>query len=578
MFSKEDIIKLSVGSSFSKGENYYESGCIKEITRMGNRFEGTILGSHLYKVILDLENGNLNFQCSCPYDYGGLCKHEIAFALAILNGEYSEKIEENPGSLTEKEEFNKCFKNNDKEKKIRFLKQLLDKDSDLQNQFISFIKSKSEDLDKITGVNIDKIKEDTYEQLAEIDFDSIVEDHDPYYDRYYDDEGYIDTANDEISSVFEPYKNEAIEYVKKGNLLDAVRIMLGLYEGTQNLPELEDNEYEVFYESYDSVAFDLLKESFREIILCIEQIVIADELVYKTLDLFLQRCKEVEIKYFDKDEQVIYNLKDFEKFFLSILTNKNIAEYFYEIIRKNELESIDIAFVLLEIAKLKQNEEMWIENAEKFAEFDSEITKQLLEKYKLKNKENDFNRIAELAFRKWAKSFNFYLVNNLKKESKKELYIEALESYTTSKQSIKHYNELREYLNEEQKSEFADKIKKGYHNIFYVQILEIEKRHEDILAFVRSNKDRIYDFEKIIAPIRNIYPDECFNIIRDKCNAAMNFHKRNRSTYKQMVQWLGVMSRIKSKQEETKQYIETLYEHKPNLPALKDEFRKAKLI
>ena len=578
IFSTEDIIKLSTDSSFIRGKDYYESGYIEKITRDGNRFEGTVSGSFLYKVTLDMENGNLNFQCSCPYDHGGLCKHEVAFALAILNGEYSEKIEIKSGSLADKEEFSKCFKNTDRGKKINFLKQLLDKDSDLQNQFVSFIKSESEDLDKITGINIDKIREDTYAQLAEIDFDSIVENHDPYSEHYYDDEGYIDTANDEISNVFVPYKNKTIEYVKKGNLPDALRIMLGLYEGTQNLPEFEDNEYDIFYDDYDSVALDLLMESFREIIVCFEQTVIADELVYKILDLFFQRYEQVEIKYSDKDEQVIYILKHFEIFFLSLLTNKNTAEYFYEIIRKNELESIDVAFVLLKIAELREDEEMWIESAEKFTEFDPEITKQLLEKYKLRNRENDFNRIAELAFSKWAGSFDLYLINNLDKESKKELYIKALRSYTAGKQSISHYNELREYFSEAQKKKFADEIKKGYHEIFFVQLLEIEKRHEDILVFVREKKDISYNFENIIAPIRNIYPDECFNMIRNKCNAALGEYNRNRKTYQQMVKWLKVMNRIESKQQEAKQYIKTLYEHKPNLPALKDEIRKAQLL
>lgn len=582
MFSKEDIINLSTGSSFSRGEDYYESGCIKEITRTGNRFEGTVLGSHLYKVKLDLENGDLNFQCSCPYDHGGLCKHEIAFALAILNGEYSEKIEKMPTSLADKEEFNRCFKNTDKEKKISFLKQLLDKDSDLQNQFVSFIKSESEDLDEITGINIDKIKETVYKQLASIDFDHIVENHDPYYGDHYDDEGYFETANDEISNVFLPYKNKAIEYVKKGNMPDALRIMLGLYEGTQNLPELEDNEYEIFYESYDDIALGLLTESFNEITGNIDQIVIADECIHKVLDLFFQRYEHIESNYSDIDEKgdeiIMYVLKNFEKLFLSLITNKNTAGYFYKIIRESGLECLDMAFVLLKIAEVTEDEKMWIKIAEKFAKFEQKITKQLLEKYKFKNKEEDFNKIAELAFSKWAGSFDLYLINNLDKESKKELYIKALRSYTVGKQSISHYNELREYFNEAQKKKFADEIKKGYHEIFFVQLLEIEKRHEDILAYVREKKDISYNFENIIAPIRNIYPDECFNMLRNKCNAALGEYNRNRKTYQQMVKWLEAMNRIKSKQQETKQYIKTLYEHKPNLPALKDEIRKAQLL
>ena len=582
MFSKEDIIKLSTGSSFSRGEDYYESGYIEKITRTGNMFEGTVSGSFLYKVTLDLENGDLNFQCSCPYDHGGLCKHEVAFALAILNGEYTGKIEIKSDSLADKEEFSKCFRNTDQGKKISFLKQLLDKDSDLQNQFVSFIKSESEDLDKIIGINIDEIKETINNHLASIDFDNIVENHDPYNGHYYDDEGYFDTANDEISNVFLPYKNRAIEYAKKGNLPDAVRIMLGLYEGTQNLPDLEDNEYEIFYESYDDIALGLLRESFNEITGNIEQIVIADESIHKVLDLFFQRYEHLDSNYSDIDEEedeiLIYILKHFEKLFLSLITNKNTAGYFYKIIRENGLECIDMAFVLLKIAEVTEDKKMWIEMAEKFAEFDHKITKQLLEKYKFENKEGDFNRIAELAFRKWAGNFDLYLVNNLNKESKKELYIKALRSYSAGKQSIVHYNELREYLDEAQKKEFADEIKKGFHEIFFVQLLEIEKRYEDILIFVKEKKDISYNFEKIIAPIRNIYPDECFNMIRNKCNAALNEYNRNRKTYQQMVKWLKVMNRIKSKQQETKQYIKTLYEHKPNLPALKDEIRKAQLL
>jgi len=582
MFSKEDIINLSTDSSFSRGEDYYESGCIKEITRTGNSFKGTVSGSYLYKVTLYLENGGLNFQCSCPYVYGGLCKHEIAFALAILNGEYSEKIEIKPDPPADKAEFSNCFKNTDQKKKLSFLKQLLDKDSDLQNQFVSFIKSESENLDKITGIDIDKIKESVHNQLASIDFDSIVENHDPYYGGHYDDDGYFDTANDEISDVFLPYKNKAIEYVKKGNLPDAVRIMLGLYEGIQNLPDFEDNEYEIFYESYDNIALGLLREPYEEITGNIGQIVISDELIHKVLDLFFQRYEHIESNYSDIDEKgdeiLMYILKHFEKLFLSLITNKNTAGYFYRIIQKNGLECTDTAFVLLKIAELTEDEKMWIEMAEKFAAFEQKITKQLLEKYKSENKEKDFNRIAELAFNKWAGNFDLYLVNNLNKESKKELYIKALRTYTAGKQSIAHYNELREYLNEAQKKGFADEIKKGYHEIFFVQILEIEKRHEDILAFVREKKDISYNFENLIAPIRNIYPDECFNMIRNKCKTALGEYNRNRKTYQRMAKWLKVMNRIESKQQETKQYIKTLYEHKPNLPALKDEIRKAQLI
>ncbi len=581
IFGNEDIIRLSTDSSFDKGKDLFESRYVGKIIRTGNSFEGTVSGSVLYKVTLDIENGAPDFQCSCPYDHGGICKHEVAFALAILNGEYTKKNEVRV-MIADKEEFNKCFRSANQKKKTGFLKQLLDKDSDLQNQFISFIKSEQEDLDEITGINIDKLKETVHSQLASIDFDFIVENHDPYNGRYYDDEGYFDDANDEISNVFLPFKNNAIEYVKKGNLPDAVRILLGLYEGTQNLPDLEDNEYEIFYESYDEASLGLLRKTFEDTIAIIEQVVIPDESAYKVLEIFFQRYEHPEVHISDIDnkegETSIYNLKYFEKLFLALIINKNTANYFHKIILEKDLECMNMAFVLLKIAEVTENKKMWIETAERFVGFDLKIAKQLLEKYKFINREDDFNRIAKLAFGNWPKDINHYLIHNLNKEAERELYIKALWSYSASAQSIVHYNELREYLSKEQKEEFADEIKKSYHEIFFVQLLEIEKRYKDILVYVQEHKDISYNFESIIAPIINIYPDECFNMIMTKCNAAMNEYNRNRKTYHRMVKWLKVMSQIESKQQETMQYIRTLYEHKPNLPALKDEIKKAQLL
>ncbi len=582
MISNEDIIRLSTDSSFNKGEYLYESGCVSKILRSRNSFEGIVSGSFLYKVTLGIEDGNFDFQCSCPYNHGGICKHEVAFALAILNGEYNEKTETKHDSPADKEAFSKCFKKASQEKKLSFLKQLLNKDSDLQNQFVSFIKNRSEDLDEIIGVNIDKIKEAVHNQLVSIDFDFIVENHDPYNGRDYDDEGYFDEANDEISNVFLPFKNKAIEFVKKGNLQDAVRIMLGLYEGVQNLPSFEENEYEIFYESYNEVALALLRESFDDITGNIEQVVISDESIHKILELFFQRYEyhKAPIAGINKkeNETLIYNLKYFEKLFLSLITTKNTAGYFYKIIIKKDLECMDMAFVLLKLAEVVENEKMWIETAERFARFDLKIAKQLLEKYKSKKQEKDFNRIAELAFGKWPRDVDYYLIHNVNKELKKELYIKALWSYTAGVQSTAHYSKLRAYLDQAQKKKFADEIKENYHEIFFVQLLEIEERYEAILAYVQKRKNISYNFESIITPIRNIYPDESFNIIRDKCNAALNEYNRDRKTYHRMAKWLKVMSLIESKKQETRQYITTLYEHKPNLPALKDEIRKAQLV
>jgi len=582
-FNIDDIIELATDSSFERGEDYYNMGYVEEIVRDVNRFEGTVSGTYKYKVNLDIENDELNFYCSSPYDHGGICKHEVALALAILNGEYTEKHKIYTHSKEIKpESFKKYFKNADTKKKLNFLKQLLDKDSDLQSQFIEFVKSTTGNLDHLTGVNIITIKEKVFNELASLDFNDIVEDYNQYEYGYYDDEGYIDLAYDMIKDIFDTYNNQAKKYIKKGNLLDAFRIISGMYEGSQNLPELDNDDYYIFDGDYNDRVYEFLTENLNDLGKEIEQIVKSEESILQVIDLIIQRFNYYLNQYTEdeeeeEDQQIRYNLKDFEKLFIALITNEKIANYLHKTIRENDLDCLAMSFVLLKIAEITENEELWTNTAENFAEFEQEITKQLLEKYKQKKQENNFNRIAELAFDKWASSFDFYLINNLNKETQKELYVKALKSYVVNKQNVKYYKELRKYLTEDEKKEFVDRIGQGYYDVFYIQLLDIEKRHKDILVYAKNQLHNSYNFEKIIAPIANIYSDECFDMIKTKCNNALNSPNRNRKTYKQMVKWLKVMQQIVSKQTETIQYLRTLYNYKPNLPALKDEIKNAGL-
>ena len=583
LFNLDDIKELATVNSFERGEDLYQSGYVKKVSRIGNRFEGAVQGTYRYYVSLELADNGLSFHCNCPYDHGGICKHSVALALAVLKDEYTghrEVINNLPE--TKPAAFDECYNNADIQKKMSFLKQLLDKDTDLQNQFMAFFKSKSENLDSITGINIDLLKKEIHDELNSLDFTDIVESYDPYSDGYYDDDGIIDIAYEAIRDIINPYKNKSLEYLKKGNLLDSIRIVMGMYEASQNLTEPEDSDYDIFYEDYSTVVLDLLIEAFDKITIEIERIVKSDEIISQVIDLIIQRFNYYESLYAgiddeENEEVIFYHLKIFEKLFISLITDKETAEYFYNIILQNDLERLNMAFVLLKIAEISENEELWISTAETFSEYEQEIGMQLLEKYKQKNEPNDFNRIAGLTFNKWPDRFDLYLIDNLDNESEKTLYVKALKNYTVHKKSVKHYKELREFLNEEERKEFVDRIGQGYEYVFYVQLLETEKRYSDILAFLKKKKDTLYNFEKFIAPIANIYPDECFMMIQNKCNEAMNDYKRNRKTYREMVEWLIVMDQIKSKKEETKQFLRYLYAHKPNLPALKDELRKAGL-
>lgn len=83
----ESIVRgASTSPSFERGQAYYEGDAISNTAIQGNLLTGDCEGTQaqLYQVELD-EAGIRTAQCTCPYEYGGLCKHEVALLLTYLH-------------------------------------------------------------------------------------------------------------------------------------------------------------------------------------------------------------------------------------------------------------------------------------------------------------------------------------------------------------------------------------------------------------------------------------------------------------------------------------------------------------
>ena len=577
LFTIADIEELATSSSFARGEDYFLAGEVRKIVRKGNLFAGKVYGTRIYEVSLNIFNGELIFKCNCPYDFGGICKHKVAFALEILDGKYIENNIDEEKSFSN-EEFENSFAKAKTGKKLKFLKQLLDRDMDLQQQFIEFTKDVSENLDNIVGKKIDVVKNQIHNELSSLDFDNIENEYENnHYGDYWNDEGLYDFADEMIQDVFTPYIDQAANYLKKGNLLDGIRINLGIYEGAQNLPELDNDDYCIFDGEYNASVQHILKESINNIALAMNEIVKSDEATLQIIDLIFKRIKAYDVENDDDEDGIYYNIKDFEKLFQALVVNKKTATYLYKQIKNNNSENSGASYIILNIAEILNDETLWINTAETFSSNDKEITRRLIEKYKSKKLEKDFIRIAKMAFDNWPNDFDLYLINNLNKKQETGLYINALKNYVRDKHKIKYYEILRHYLTDIEKFRLVNEFKDSHNQVFYVQLLETEKRYQEILDCAEQNKDS-YDFDKLIIPILNIYPSECFTLIVNNNNTAMDSYGRNRKTYQSMIKTLRLLKQITSKKEESVLFLNKLYNHKPNLPALKDEMRQANLV
>jgi uncharacterized Zn finger protein len=76
------IRQLSTAQIFERGQQYYRNGAITNPTRQDNRIWSDCYGSELYQVSATLTPSDVtDLRCSCPFDWGGACKHEVALLL-----------------------------------------------------------------------------------------------------------------------------------------------------------------------------------------------------------------------------------------------------------------------------------------------------------------------------------------------------------------------------------------------------------------------------------------------------------------------------------------------------------------
>ena len=86
--TEAQVKSLASSQSFQRGQSYYRNGSITEPLRQGLELRAACEGSDddPYEVTATLDKkGVADSSCTCPYDYGGVCKHIIALLLTYVH-------------------------------------------------------------------------------------------------------------------------------------------------------------------------------------------------------------------------------------------------------------------------------------------------------------------------------------------------------------------------------------------------------------------------------------------------------------------------------------------------------------
>lgn len=83
--TEADIQARCTEASFERGWSYYTGGAVRQRIRRDDGIETRVAGTHTYRVTVREATGRLVAFCTCPYDWGGECKHVVATLLAWLH-------------------------------------------------------------------------------------------------------------------------------------------------------------------------------------------------------------------------------------------------------------------------------------------------------------------------------------------------------------------------------------------------------------------------------------------------------------------------------------------------------------
>src|SRR5437899_3958756 len=82
----EAIRALATPESFARGREYLRDGAVSNLVRRGGRLTAEVEGSEPYEVTISLHDaGVADASCTCPYDWGGYCKHIVAVLLKFAD-------------------------------------------------------------------------------------------------------------------------------------------------------------------------------------------------------------------------------------------------------------------------------------------------------------------------------------------------------------------------------------------------------------------------------------------------------------------------------------------------------------
>ncbi|MFP4472134.1 MAG: hypothetical protein ACLFPE_15735 [Bacteroidales bacterium] len=465
--------------------------------------------------------------------------------------------------------FKKSYKNASDKLKIKFLDAIIGENKELQTAFVNFAgedhpAQETYSFEQFSQVIAETQKTFTerFEQvdLENPDWDSYTPIRSGYVEEW---EAYQAASEQEFENIFDIFQNLAIDKIIQQKLTELTAMLIGLYEASLDA-DVPDTVY-----SFDDVNQYLLSEHTRVTDKIVEKIgmsAISNHAIIQSFEMFFRYCDE---EYPGNEHFAGY----FEDFLLGMAGKCDQPGRILSILDQATIDRKAVSRLVLLLNKMAGNSSEWLNSAKQYYNHNNEVALQLLEYY-FEQDANEFIRLARELFNKdkiyWAGKIADFATPGLDKD----LFVDVNYQLVKSYRKIDDYHKLRPHLTPEILENLLRDINRD--NPFKVQVLAAEERYEEIKAIVENYPDD-WEYTQLIRPILEVFPEFCFTSISRKARRTLE-NERGRSTYQRIVEWLQLADTIPGYKAENRLLARELYNHKPNLPALKDELRKGGLV
>lgn len=581
-------------SSYSRGRGYIAA--VRKLKKDGNTYTAKVDGSETYEVeIIDAPSG-IEADCTCPYDYDGICKHIVAVGLNIINGNFKEvktpaavdlpAVEVSNNEPIDAANFYKNeFLKAKKDKQEAFIKLLFQQNEVICRQFLAYIRPPAIPLS--TSTDIEELSNEIAAHIMSIDVEAYLSDDDDYdssrgygrgryddYDDYDEEEGEqydIEALEKEVLRLLKPYGKRAIDTLEKGHLLDSARIVLSIYESIYLVEDPELSEYEDF--SYINSIDSFFEETAANWANNITLKTFKKADYEKILTLILDRWQKFK-RFHGKENPAPYEYLD-ETFFETIIEKAKAQQFFLDFMIQYELHTANHYELTKKLCDALNKPDFLLEKLAIYGLDTFELAKELLQNYIKRDNRDLFVLIAQRASDKFDWLVNEFIAEQILPTDNLGFFKKIVSEVAARRQRLDLYNRWAAEVTTMEQEAYLE-LQKANNESFYIKILENAKRYSDLLIFAeqRVENRQSKSFETAAQLVFDVYPNEIFPLYCERILLRMGNAASSRDHYQTVVSELKPMKQIKGKTNDLKDFVLELRKKYTRLPAFLDELKR----